>query len=26
LPALGDEAWDDLAWEDYVEHGAGVAR
>lgn len=25
LPVMDDEAWDDLAWEDYVEHGAGVA-
>lgn len=25
LPALGDEAWDDLAWEDYTDRGAEEA-
>lgn len=26
LPVMDDEAWDDLAWEDYVERRTGVAR
>lgn len=26
LPALDEEAWDDLAWEDYAEHRAGETR
>ncbi|MBQ9007113.1 MAG: hypothetical protein IJ092_12205 [Atopobiaceae bacterium] len=26
LPALDDEAWDELAWEDYIEHRAGAMQ